>query len=40
MAGLRFADLADNSDDVLDFTSLTLDECCTLVESFDTAFHA
>ena len=40
MAGLRFADLTKNPVDVLDFTSLTLDEFQLLVGPFETAFRA
>jgi Helix-turn-helix of DDE superfamily endonuclease len=39
MAGLRFADVMDRPNGVLDFTSLTVEEFRTLVEPFEQAFH-
>lgn len=40
MAGVRFADLAKNPVEVLDFTSLTLEEFQLLVAPFECAFQA
>src|ERR671935_3188401 len=40
MAGLRFTDVQSRPLEVLDFTSLTLDEFQQLVPPFETAFHA
>jgi hypothetical protein len=40
MAGLRFRDIADRPNEVLDFTSLTVDEFRSLVEPFEAAFQA
>ena len=40
MPGLRFADLAAKPIDVLDMTSLTIDEFHVLMRALDAAFHA
>jgi hypothetical protein len=40
MAGLRFTDLRSRPMEVLDFTSVTLDEFQQLVPPFEAAFHA
>jgi hypothetical protein len=40
MAGLRFTDIAERPSEVLDFTSLTVEEFRLLVEPFETAFQA
>jgi len=40
VAGLCFTDLADRPTEVLDLTSLTLDEFATLVVPFEAAFQA
>src|SRR5919197_436163 len=40
MAGLRFTEVQSRPLEVLDFTSLTLDEFQQLVPPFETAFHA
>ena len=40
MAGLRFADLQSRPTELLDFTSLTLDEFQQLVPPFEAAFQA
>jgi hypothetical protein len=40
MAGLRYTDLQDTLNDVLDFTSLTVEEFCVLVPPFEQAFQA
>src|ERR1700746_1135877 len=40
MAGLRFADLQSRPTEVLDLTSLTLEEFQQLIPTFETAFHA
>ena len=40
MACLRFTDLQSRPTEVLDFTSLTLDEFQQLVPPFEAAFHA
>src|SRR5213593_2682275 len=40
MAGVRFADLQSRSTELLDFTSLTLDEFQQLVPPFEAAFQA
>lgn len=39
MSRLTFATLSMHPNDILDFTSLTWDEFCELLEPFDTAFH-
>src|SRR5919198_3541980 len=40
MARLRFADVQSRPTELLDFTSLTLDEFQQLIPSFEAAFHA
>jgi len=40
MASLRFADVQSRPTELLDFTSLTLDEFHQLVPSFEAAFQA
>src|SRR5437763_17102104 len=39
MAGVRFTELQSRPMEVLDFTSVTLDECQQLVPPFETAFQ-
>jgi hypothetical protein len=40
MGSLRFADLQTRPTEVLDLTSLTLEECQQLVPPFEAAFQA
>src|SRR5262249_18959605 len=40
MAGIRFAELQSRPMELLDFTSVTLDEFQSLVPPFEAAFHA